>query len=60
MSKKVKLNLNTYSIVDRAVEEGILIGYRRAHKYISNPTEEVIMQRIVEEIMNSLSEVIKF
>ena len=34
---------NTYVILQRAVEEGALIGYRRAFKRVENPTEEQLI-----------------
>ena len=61
MSKrKVKAKVNGYAVVVRAVEEGSLMGWRRAHKYTSKPTEEIVTECMAEEIMNSLCEVVDF
>ena len=58
--KKIKLKVNVYEVVARAVEEGIKMGYRRAHKYNSHPDEDTILDYIHGETMNSLCEVIDF
>lgn len=51
---------NTYVILERAVEEGALLGYRRAFKHVENPSEEAIVQAIVDAVMLSASEVFTF
>jgi hypothetical protein len=51
---------NTYVILQRAVEEGALLGYRRAFKRIENPTEEQIVEALTDAIMLSVSEVFDF
>lgn len=51
---------NTYVILQRAVEEGALLGYRRAFKHIENPTEDAIVETITDAIMLSVSEVFDF
>ena len=43
-------------ILDQAISEGVLRGYRRAHKHIENPTEGAIIDSVVEQVMNSLDE----
>ena len=58
--KSIELKVNVYAVVARAVEEGIKMGYRRAHKYTSKPDEYTVIGRIHNEIMNSLCEVINF
>ena len=60
MSKKVKLKVDVYRTVARAVGEGISMGYNRAYKYNSCPDKDSMSEYIHNEIMNSLSEVINF
>ena len=51
---------NTYAILQRAVEEGALLGYRRAFKRVENPTEEQIADAITDAVMLTVSEVFDF
>jgi hypothetical protein len=51
---------NTYVILQRAVEEGALLGYRRAFKRVENPTEEQIVDAITDGVMLTVSEVFDF
>lgn len=58
MAKKIKIKIDTYKIVLRAVEEGIRMGWNRSHKYVDNPSSGAIQDSIENEIMLALSEVI--
>jgi hypothetical protein len=51
---------NTYVILERAVEEGTRLGYRRAFKHVENPSEEAIVEAIVDAVMLTVSEVFVF
>jgi hypothetical protein len=51
---------NTYVILERAVEEGARLGYRRAFKHNENPSEGAIVDAIAEAIMLTISEVFVF
>jgi hypothetical protein len=51
---------NTYVILERAVEEGARLGYRRAFKHVENPSEEAIVEAIVDGVMLTVSEVFMF
>jgi hypothetical protein len=51
---------NTYVILERAVEEGARLGYRRAFKHVENPSEEAIIEAIVDAVMLTVSEVFVF
>jgi hypothetical protein len=51
---------NTYVILERAVEEGARLGYRRAFKHVENPSEEAIVEAIVDGVMLTVSEVFVF
>lgn len=52
------IKLNTYSLIERAVEEGTNYGWNRAHKHTANPEEQHIKNEIVRAVMNSLDEII--
>jgi hypothetical protein len=51
---------NTYVILERAVEEGARLGYRRAFKHVENPSEGAIVDAIVQGVMLTVSEVFVF
>jgi len=51
---------NTYVILQRAVESGAILGYRRAFKRVENPTEEQIVEALTDAIMLTVSEVFEF
>ncbi len=50
----------TYSILERAVEEGALAGYRRAHKHNDNPSAEDIAVAVKDAVMLAICEVFEF
>lgn len=64
MPRKVTPRLNTYSILSRAVETGIQWGLSRADKHADDPLTEAQRTRLTDhldrEIMNALSEVVRF
>ena len=47
-------------ILEQAINEGVLRGYRRAFKHNEEPTEEVICETIEECVMSSLYEYFDF
>ena len=47
-------------ILDQAIEEGVLRGYRRAFKHNEEPTEEAICETIEDCVMSSLYEYFDF
>ena len=47
-------------ILDQAISEGVLRGYRRAFKHNENPTEETIIETIEDCVMSSLYEYFDF
>jgi hypothetical protein len=47
-------------ILERALEEGIRLGYRRAFKHVENPSEVAICEHIEEQVMSSLYEYFDF
>jgi len=54
------MRIKAYNILERAIEEGIAYGYRRAHKHTDNPTEEQIKQAMIDGVINEICEVIDF
>lgn len=57
---KKNLKVNTYEILDRAIENGINCGYRRAHKHTDSPTEDQLKEEIRKAVMLEACEVFKF
>lgn len=47
---------NTYILLDQAVEEGVMWGWNRAHKYIDNPDEAIIKDAMVRCVLDSIME----
>lgn len=47
---------NFHKVLEMAIEQGVKYGYSRAHKHVENPSEGVIIDSIVEQVMNSLDE----
>ena len=45
-----------HKVLEHAVIQGISYGYSRAHKYVENPTESVIIDNITEQVMNSIDD----
>lgn len=54
------MRVKTYAILDRAVEEGIRLGWNRAHKHVENPDQTQIEDQIHQAVMGSICEVFKF
>ena len=49
-----------YSILSTAVEEGIRIGYRHAHKHTDHPGEDVAIGNIHSMVMDSIADYFSF
>lgn len=61
MTKRmVRVKLDTYPVVSRAVEEGVAFGIQRAHKHTDRPDETALKENVYREVMNALCEVIRF
>lgn len=54
--KKSQLRPKTYRVLELAVEDGITLGWNRAHKHEENPSEETIKENIRENVMLVISE----
>lgn len=55
-NKKSQLRPKTYRVLEQAVEEGILLGWNRAHKHEDQPHEETIKDVIRANVMLTISE----
>jgi hypothetical protein len=44
----------TYDILDRCVSDGIAMGYTRAYKHDSLPSEDIVKEHIHREVMNEI------
>lgn len=54
------MKVKTRVILDQAIKEGVLRGYRRAHKHIDNPTELMICDQIEMCVMEQIHEYFSF
>lgn len=50
----------TYILIERAIEEGIEYGYKKAHKHWDDPDEETLKECILTAIMLQLDEIMNF
>ena len=57
---KRQLKLKLYTVISRAVNEGVNYGVNRAFKYSDTPNHESLVEHIEREVMNSLDEVIEY
>jgi hypothetical protein len=55
-----KIKLDAYTIIKRAIEEGVAWGVMRSFKQHEHPTEEVLKYNLENEIGIALSEVIDY
>ena len=47
-------------ILEQAIHEGVLLGYRRSHKHVENPEETIITEYIEDNVMSKLYEYFTF
>jgi hypothetical protein len=45
-----------YPTLERSLREGAALGFRRAHKHVEYPTEEAIVDSIVDSLLLVLGE----
>jgi len=57
---KQHVHVNLYQLISDAVERGLEIGWRRAHKHTETPDPQHVQQQQHDEIMNQLSEFVVF
>ena len=56
----MSIKINAYKVLELAVDTGVESGWNMAHKYTASPEDEVIKNRIRDEIMNELCEWLTF
>ena len=56
----VNVRINAWAVISRAVEEGAILGWYRAHKHSDAPEPEQAAEAIATAILNELSEVLDF
>ena len=54
------IRVKTYTVLERAIEEGVEFGYNRAFKYTDHPTRETFLKEITNAIMLNIDEVFSF
>lgn len=55
-----KRKRRTCDVLERAVEEGVAYGWRRAHKHVSEPTPEHTQDAIKDAVMSSVRKWFEF
>jgi hypothetical protein len=50
----------SYAIIEKAVEDGVYKGYRRAYKNNDEPDEDDVQDYICIAVMDALDKVMKF
>lgn len=50
----------TQPLLEKAIEDGVTYGYRRAHKHTETPTEYEICSAISDAVMFQIAEVFDF
>lgn len=54
------LKVRSYPVMERAVEEGVGYGWRRAHKHTDKPDEDTAIEQIRQAVMNEICEAFDF
>lgn len=60
LSIRADVRLRAYDLLERALEEGVAYGWRRAHKHEDNPSAEHIQEQIHNACLNALCEIMNF
>jgi len=50
------MKANYYKIITECIDNGISLGFNRAHKHVDNPTSIVIKEKINDAIMELIRE----
>lgn len=58
MKRKKQVRFRAYDLIERAVEEGISLGWTRMHKYAADPSEDATKEFLRLAIMETLDEVL--
>lgn len=54
------VRVRVFSVIDRAVEEGVARGWNRAHKHTETPGEQAIRDAIAQAVLDELCGVLAF
>jgi hypothetical protein len=54
------MKVRAYDVLRRAVEEGAMYGWRRAHKHTDTPEENAIVDQIIQGVLNEVCEYFDF
>lgn len=57
---KATFQIDAYAVIERAVEEGIRVGWNHAHKHLTDPDQDALLSEIFDAVMNALSEVVEW
>jgi hypothetical protein len=54
------VQIDLYGLLDRAVEEGVALGYNRAFKHTDQPEAHYVKECIQREVLNAICEILIF
>lgn len=54
------IRVDAYAVLERAVEEGIAHGWRRAHKHTDTPDEDAVRGELISAVMSEICEWFEF
>ena len=54
------MSVRVYPVLCRAVEEGVVYGWQRAHKHLDAPAEHLIKDHIIAAVLNEICEYFSF
>jgi hypothetical protein len=54
------MRIRAYSVLRRAVEEGVAYGWQRAHKHIDTPDAGTIEEQIVTAVLHEVCQYFDF
>lgn len=60
LDSNCNIQFRVYHLIEKAVGEGALSGYHKAHKYNDNPSIDDIIDQISHYVMLELSEIMIF
>ena len=49
-----------YDVLARAVESGVVLGWRHAHKHVEHPVESAICDQITSDVLTEICESFTF
>lgn len=60
VAPRTGLSFDARAILGRAIEEGVALGWNRAHKHAEHPGPEVIREAIEQAVMGAIDEVVRW